>query len=154
MSCAPITTVELSAGVSLVVDNVFHSHQNMIYPVGLSTTWDHTVYTVFDGQDVQRYREGIKRKFVREFFVQVTLRTPPNPGLHYVLIMSGATMTPRQLFTAAVDEKESYQSIWSTPFTDFSDAVCGGYLKHPFVHPNGDIENATWPIIAVPVSIQ
>jgi hypothetical protein len=93
-------------------------------------------------------------KFTRKFLVQVALRTPATPGLHYILVMSGATMTPRQLFTASVNESENSQSIWASAFADFSNKVCGGYLEHAFVHPNGDIENATWPMIALPVRIQ
>ena len=146
--------LELAAAIRLVVDNVFPKHQNMIYPIGLSTTWDRRVFTVYDGQDVQAYREGLSSKFVRDFDPEVTLRTPDSPGLHYILIMSGATMTPRQLFTASVDETETAESIWNTPFANFSGKVCGGYLAHSFVHTNGDIEKANWPIIAVPVRIE
>jgi hypothetical protein len=148
------STINLTGAVRLVVDNVFRTHQNMIYPIGLSTTWDHTVYTIYDGRDVQSYRMDVNVKFERDFIAQVTLHTPPTPGTQYILIMSGATMTSRQLFTASVDENETSQSIWSSPFQLLSDKVCGGYLKHGFVHPNGDIENATWPIIAIPVQIQ
>jgi len=63
-------------------------------------------------------------------------------------------MTPLQIFTASVDQNESAQSIWASPFSDFSNKVCFGLLKHGFSHPNGEIENAMWPMIAVPVSIQ
>jgi len=148
------TPFELTGGVRLVVDNVFRTHQNMIYPIGLTTTWDHTVHTVYDGADVQKYRESISLKFQRDFLVQVTLQTPSTPGTHYILIMSGATMSPRQIFAAAVDEKETSQSMWSVTFPDLAGSVCGGYIKHPFLHPDGETENATWPIIAIPVQIQ
>jgi len=146
--------LDVTGGVHLLIDNLFRTHQNLIYPIGLSTTWDHSVHTVFDGRDVQAYREGVKDTFERDFLVQVTLRTPANPGLQYILIMSGATLNPQQIFAAAVDEQESAQSIWASPFTNFSGRQCGGIIQHPFVHPDGSVEDATWPIIAVPVLIQ
>ena len=125
----------------------------MIYPIGLSTTWDHTVHTIFDGQDVQKYRSDINVKFERDFLVQVAMETPNEPGRQYVLIMSGATMSARQIFTASVDESETRESIWASPFKQFEEKTCGSYVEHPFIHPGGVPEKVLWPIIAIAVDV-
>jgi hypothetical protein len=148
------STIDLMGAVRLVVDNVFSKHQDMIYPVGLSTTWDHTVHTIYDGLDVQQSREGISFKFQRDLKIQATLHTPDSPGLHYILIMSGATLNAQQIFAANVTGKEDANSMWTIPYPELARAVCFGYVNHPFVHPNGKVENATWPILAIPVQIR
>jgi hypothetical protein len=93
-------TFETMLAVDLIIDNVFRTHQDLIYPVGLSTTWDRSIFTVYDGLDVQRYRSKLGSKFQRTLLKTVTLTLPEKTGLQYIIIMSGAMMNTQQLFYA------------------------------------------------------
>jgi len=146
-------TIELTVAVRLLIDNLFRTHQGLIYPVGLSTTWDRSVFTVYDGLDVQRTRETLDPKFVRDLEKTVTLTLPDKPGLQYVLIMSGAMLNPQQLFYATEDLRETGYSVWNVSYDHFARSVCVGYLPSTFAHLDGRLEHVSFPIVAIPINV-
>jgi hypothetical protein len=147
--------LDLEIGIRLVIDNVFETHQNMIYPIGLSTTWTPgEVFTIDDGQDVQAWREKHTSSFARDFSHPVTVPGPNTPGQHYILIMSGATMNAGQLFYASVNTTDHANTIWRLNFNEFSKKSCFGYLEHPFLKPGNRRERVSWPILAIPVLVE
>jgi hypothetical protein len=145
--------VLLLVGVKLVVDNIFREYQGLIYPVGLSTTWDHRVFTIYDGQDAQQWRSAYGPKMDRDFTREVAIHTPSSPGTQYLLIMTGAALDARQLFAASTSTEESANAVWNLPFSRFANKECGGYLDHTFLHPGQRREHVSFPFIAVPVDV-
>jgi hypothetical protein len=147
------TDVLLLVAVKLVVDNVFHNNEGLVYPIGLSTTWDHRVFTIYDGQDAQQWRTAYGPKMDRDFGRDIAVHTPNSPGTQYLLIMTGAALDARQLFAASSTTEESGNAIWNLPFNKFEGKECGGYLEHLFMHPGQRRERVSFPFIAVPVDI-
>jgi hypothetical protein len=147
------TDVLLLVAVKLVVDNVFHNNEGLVYPIGLSTTWDHRVLTIYDGQDAQQWRSAYGPKMDRDFARDIAVHTPNSPGTQYLLIMTGAALDARQLFAASSSTEESVNAIWNLPFNRFDGKECGGYLEHTFMHPGQRREHVSFPFIAVPVDI-
>ena len=145
--------ITLIVSVKLIVDNVFSKYRGLIYPVGLTTTWDHTVYTLYDGMDAEKWRELYGPKLERSFQRVIPIHTPRPSSNHFILIMSGATLNAQQLFLASTDMEETANSIWNLPYSAFDTKACGGYLRHPFVHPGRRREHVEWPLIAIPVAL-
>jgi hypothetical protein len=83
----------------------------------------------------------------------VTVRTPQNSGSHYLVFLTGAALNAHQLFAFRADAQETSQSFWDIAHSALMQKRCGGYLQHFFVRNDGIVENATFPIIAVPVEI-
>jgi hypothetical protein len=138
-------TFQFAVVVELVIDNVFRTHQDLIYPVGLSTTWDQSVFTVYDGLDVQRTRANFGLKFDRELEKNITLTLPEKPGLQYIVIMSGAMMNAQQLFYATEDHRETRYSVWNVSYDNFARSVCTGFLRCTFSHLDGRLETCPSP---------
>jgi hypothetical protein len=147
------TDVLLLVAVKLVVDNIFRKNEGLVYPIGFSTTWDHRVFTIYDGQDAQQWRTAYGSKMDRDFERDIALHTPNSPGTQYLLIMTGAALDARQLFAASSSTEESVNAIWNLPFNRFEGKECGGYLEHTFMHPGQQREHVNFPLIAVPVDI-
>jgi hypothetical protein len=146
-------TFETMLAVDLIIDNVFRTHQDLIYPVGLSTTWDRSIFTVYDGLDVQRYRSKLGSKFQRTLLKTVTLTLPEKTGLQYIIIMSGAMMNTQQLFYATEDQRENAFSVWNLSYDSFPRSLCGGLLSNTFSHRDGHLERATFPVVAIPINV-
>lgn len=147
--------VNVTLSVRLIIDNVFRKHQDLIYPIGLSTTWTPgKVHTIYDGQDAQISREYNGPKFQRTFFSQFTVDSPSSRGRHYVLIMSGAVLNANQLFYSNVSMKDTQFSIWRKEFREFESNECFGYLEHVLVHPGNKLEKVTYPILAIPIEVE
>jgi len=147
------SNVLLVVAVKLVVDNIFRKNQGLIYPIGLSTTWDHRVFTIYDGQDAQQWRSAYGPTLDRDFARDIAIRTPSSPGTQYLLIMTGAALDARQLFAASTSTEESANAVWNLPFSRFEHMECGGYLQHTFLHPGQRREHVNFPFIAVPVDV-
>lgn len=146
--------IRFAIAVRLVIDNIFRKHQDMIYPVGLSTTWTPgVVHTIYDGIDVQETRESFGPKFSRDLSRQVTLSAPTSIGRHYILVMSGAVLHARQLFYASVETSDHAGTIWRLDYKYFEHHECTGYLNHTLRHAGNRREKVNYPFLAIPVDV-
>lgn len=144
--------LRLTAKLKLTVDNVFEKNRNMIYPIGLSTTWDDTIHTLYDGVDAEQDRLAhgggtLNNEIIRH----IQLKPSEISGRQYIVILSGATMNSQQLFHASVEGQESANDILKLNYSNFENKECSGFIEHPFVHPDGRLEKVLWPIIAIPI---
>lgn len=140
--------------VNLVVDNAYSKNRGLIYPVGLTTTWDRTSYLIYDGRDAEQWRISYGPKLVRDFVQSVALTAPKTAGIHYIVIMAGAALSVDQVFHGNTEAAENANSLWNLPYSRFAGHACGGYIDRPFIHASGRQEHVLWPMIAIPVQVR
>jgi hypothetical protein len=139
--------------VYLVIDNVYSKFRELIYPIGLSTTWDHQIHELYDGRDVDQVRQRTS-VFQRRFDQSIQIRTPHERGRYFVVLMSGAALSSRQLFTFRADEIETADSAWAPPIDLLRHGSCGTHWSHTFVRNDGVIENASFPFASIPIEVK
>ena len=142
----------LDVVVNLVVDNIFHKFPDLIYPIGLTTTWDRTMHVIYDGRDANQWRLSYGPKMDRNFLARYALVAPASSGQHYILIMTGAAYSIEQVFHGSSEATESANSVWNLPLSRFAGHECTGYLERPFIHTGGRQERVLWPLVAIPVT--
>jgi hypothetical protein len=154
LEVAPGDSILLTLYVNLVVDNIFHKYAGLVYPVAATTTWDHAVYTIYDGKDAEEWRRNYGPKMDRDFYRDLALKAPDTKGQQFIIIVTGAALSVEQVIHGSTEGVESANSIWNEPFAQLSGHECFGYLHRPFIHLGGRQERVNWPFFAIPVLVK
>jgi hypothetical protein len=140
------TKIELSIEFTLNIDN---SSQGIIYPIGLTDTWNKKIIEINNGYDIAE--EKGKWGFQKKYQFKKSFITPNNTGKHFIIILSGAMLSVDHLFYLNSEKKSNLNDIWHTSFDELEGNKES--IRKTYLHPNGREEEAMFPIIAICLNV-